>query len=353
MATNKKFATNIDLADPTNYPDGRIKDNTGVGDGTPVNRLLYSDLHEYFAKLMRLANIAYNGLPDNEANGYQLVAAAIALAGKNDFLYNLNNVSGVVTIDTDLSIVKSGEILTAKAAFNFSAQTLIKGTAATTYGITVTSDFKSDDYVMIIKSGLNFTLVRLADGNNVDALVAEYNYLKAATTAEEFAGTSTTKATTPYSNQLAFARRVIGLDSGLFLATTLRNGLLSKEDKAIIDSFVDPVKNRGWFSSVSPGTGSVGTTLPSSGDVVSAVIDQVQYSPNNSSVTILVTMENAMANLNYFVRASVQSEGTMEVDNDIAGNVFKPVSTTQFRWSITDKLDGAKSLKIHFEAVQI
>lgn len=353
MATDKKLAPNIDNSEPGIYPNGRIKDNTGAGDGTPVNRLLYSDLHEFFAKLMRLANIAYNGLPDNEANGFQLVSALIALAGKNDYIYNLSSVGGVINISTDISIVNAGEVLLTKAGFNFATESNIKGTTPSSYGVSVPSAFKNNDYLLLIKNGSTFTLHRLADGNNIDAMVAENNYLKAADIADEFAGLSSAKATTPYTNQLAFTRRVIGLDSGLFLATALRNGLMSKEDKALLDSLINPVKNVGWFSGVSPGSGTVGTLAPRYGNVVSAELIKVNYAPNNSSNTYLVTLENPMIGTNYFVRTAIQSEGTLELDNDIAGNVFRVISNTQFQWAITDKLDSTKNLKINLEVVQL
>src|SRR5579859_6342310 len=100
MATDKLSAPNIDNSDSTNFPNGRIKDNTGTGDGTPVNRLLYSDIHEFFAKLMRMAKIPYNGLPESEGNGYQLIQALQALANKNDLLAILNSVSGELQITT-------------------------------------------------------------------------------------------------------------------------------------------------------------------------------------------------------------------------------------------------------------
>ncbi len=350
MATNKKNAPNIDLSDLPNYPDGRIKDNSGSGDGTPVNRLLYSDLHEFFAKIMRMANIAYSGLPDNETNGHQLVAAAIALAGKNDFVYPISDIAGIVNIATDLAILKDGEIMMAKAGFNFVSQANIKGVQPTLYNITVPSAFKTNDYVLLIKSGSGFNIIRLAEGNNIDAIVAEYNYLKAATTTDEFAGISNSSATTPYTNQLAFARRVIGLDSAMFLATTSRNGLFSKEDKAILDGLQDPVKNRGWFSGLNIAT-PVGTMLPRFGDVVSATV----ITPDNPAdeTFVRVVVQNAMGWPNYYVRMFVESEASLGVDNDGCCPVFKKEAATQFLIGIKETAPGTQSLKIHIEVVQI
>ena len=59
----------------SDYPDGRIKDDTGINDGTPINVKTNGDIQQFFAKLMRLAGITPNGLPDSEYNGLQLIQA--------------------------------------------------------------------------------------------------------------------------------------------------------------------------------------------------------------------------------------------------------------------------------------
>ena len=57
---------NVDNSDLVNYPDGRIKDNDGTGNGTGVNRSVYGDLHANISKLMRLYSITPNNVPDND-----------------------------------------------------------------------------------------------------------------------------------------------------------------------------------------------------------------------------------------------------------------------------------------------
>ncbi|MBB6236486.1 hypothetical protein HDC90_001098 [Pedobacter sp. AK013] len=352
MATDKKELAKIDNSDPANYPNARIKDDTGTGDGTPVNRLVYSDLHEFFAKLMRLAAIAYNGLPDNESNGYQLVDAAIALAGKNDIITPLGVNSGVLQVPLKFSTLKDGEALICKAGFDLNTETTIKGIDPLTKAIEATSKFKTNDYVRFIYSSSGaIKLVRLADGLNLDTLVAELNYLKGATLSEEYAGTSTVKSTTPYTNQLAFAQRVIGSMSSIFLATALRNGLLSKEDKAIIDGIAQsPIRNTGWFSGLDPGSAQVGSNLPVSGDVLTA---NVYYANPGGESTVRITLKNPMSNMNYFIRSSVESEGNILADNGICVPVFKKESTTQFSISVEEVYSISQNLKIHIEAVQL
>lgn len=74
MARKLSNQINVVPADST-YPLARIKDNPGDGTGTAVNEALYGDMHQFFARLMQIANVVPNGLPDNAYSGYQLITA--------------------------------------------------------------------------------------------------------------------------------------------------------------------------------------------------------------------------------------------------------------------------------------
>lgn len=82
------------------YPYGAIRDNTGSNNGTPVNKLVYDDLHQFFERMMAQAGITHNGLPDNATNGFQLFTALIALFGGRRAVVNI----GSWDMDTDASI---------------------------------------------------------------------------------------------------------------------------------------------------------------------------------------------------------------------------------------------------------
>lgn len=69
------------------YPFGNIKDNTGTNNGTPVNKLVYADFHQFFEKMMAVAGITANGLPDSETNGFQLFEALLgAMKTQNEWI---------------------------------------------------------------------------------------------------------------------------------------------------------------------------------------------------------------------------------------------------------------------------
>lgn len=57
------------------YPYGSLRNNPGDNTGTPVNVNLVGDVMQLMEKIMAESGITPNGLPDNEANGWQLYEA--------------------------------------------------------------------------------------------------------------------------------------------------------------------------------------------------------------------------------------------------------------------------------------
>lgn len=66
---------------------------------------------------------------------------------------------------------------------------------------------------------------------------------------------------------------------------------------------------------------------------------------------ILVTMQNAMPNINYYVRCIVESQAGYTLDSQVAGSSFKKISTTQFYYIVAETGSATQNLKVHFEAV--
>ncbi|WP_158993454.1 hypothetical protein [Mucilaginibacter sp. L196] len=359
MATNKLNAPNIDSSDLINFPDGRIKDNDGTGDGTGVNRLIYSDLHEFFAYLMRAAALQYNGLPESVGNGYQLIQALMNFAVKNDYIAALNATTviiggvntNVLSVGLKLSTLNVNESVVCLAAADFNnAITLIAGSESGVYQtITVPSNYKAGDYLQLIVTNSGITLIRLANALNLQEICTELGFLQAATGAEELAGTIDTVGTTPYTNQLAFTNRLNGSESGTYLATPTNNGLMSAADKTTLNSLNNPVKNVGWFSGVDVNGGNPGLYYPVHGDIASAVLFN---KGTNSDSIIIVTFNNPMPG-SYFVRSMIESQTNVSTDDGIRCPVFVPLGPTSFKWIISEVAPGTQSLKIHIEVVAI
>lgn len=338
---------NVDNSDLSNYPDGRVKDNTGSGNGTGVNERVYGDLHQAIAKLMRLYGIIPSGLPDNEANGFQIVEALKALASKNDYIYPLSSVDGVLNVDIKFANMQNGEFIVCRASVDKTTETQIKGIGATNFSITYSGSFKTNEYVRVIKTSGGISIVRLADWNSLSAMATDLGFLKKATYLQEIDGTLDTVATTPLNNALAFVERVNGLLSAGSLASAIRNGLYPKEHFTIVAGLgASPVKNIGWFSGLDVGASG---SLPVSGNITSAVATILLNGESN----ILVTFQNPMQNVNYFVRIHLESQGSFSEDNNILTPVFVPFSTTQCKISMNEIVSGLQSLKVHLEVVQL
>jgi hypothetical protein len=356
MATNKLLAPNIDASDLVNYPNGRIKDNSGAGDGTAVNRQLYSDLHEFFAKLMRMAAITYNALPDNEGNGFQLVQALQALAGKNDMLQTLNSDGTTVSIATKLGILQLGELMICQSAFNYAAEASIEGndTSVITRTLTVSSPFKTNDYILLQVTSGGISLIRLATADNLDVLAAALNYLKACSDAEATTGTITSKAVTPHALKAAFTEWVTDPTAAIpFIATDATPGLLSASDKTLLDTLSNPVKNRGWVSGIDVCGNTVGSSLAVGGDIASATaLGQDVAVPRAQEYQI--NFAHNMANTNYMVQLFIESQ-TPTANSD--ASVFTPVFRNKLVGSCTfilrEGMTVTQSLKVHVKVEQL
>lgn len=345
----KSTLTNIDLTDLANYPDGRIRNNTGPGIGTPVNERVYGDIHEFFAKLMRLAGLTYNELPENETNGYQLIDAARALAAKNDFILTLTDNGNDINIPTALGIVTPNEFFICRASFDKAAHDTIIGTDTVSKSVVFTGDFLNNEYVLVINTDTNVQLIRLINAGNLDAAVAAINFLKAATQNQENTGTANNVATTPQTNLAAFTRRVTGADSNNHLASASNNGLMSSAQFTQLANSVNREVNYGTVTGDLPlGGGAVNTTFPVTGDITRAEVTAI----GNNGSTITLTFANAMSNTGYYLEIFVESLGQDFLDNAIQPIVFKPLTTTTASIRIDETASVTHNLRLHITTIQ-
>lgn len=70
MAHQLKNKQNVTGPNST-FPFGDIKDNPGNNTGTPYNRAVYGDFHQFFAKTLSDSGITPNDLDENAVNGFQ------------------------------------------------------------------------------------------------------------------------------------------------------------------------------------------------------------------------------------------------------------------------------------------
>ena len=83
----RRLSTKTNVVTPdADFEFGRIQDENGSGNGTPVIELLYGDMHQFFEKLITDGGITANGLPEGTTNGYQLNDALNAVIAAADAL---------------------------------------------------------------------------------------------------------------------------------------------------------------------------------------------------------------------------------------------------------------------------
>ena len=354
MARDKAAQANINNADPINFPNARIENNTGGGNGTPVNESVYGDLHEFFAKLMRLYGISYNGLPDNEQNGYQLIEAVKSLASKNDFVIPLTTSDNVFNLPIKIGKLLENESIIIKATVDKGLETSVKGTLDNvTKTITYLGDFKANEYVRLINTTASIVLVRMIDSFNLSSAVEDLLFLRAATATETIDGVISNKGVTPESFLAAFAEYVIGNSSINFLADTTRNGLYSKEHFDIVENIAAPTDKYGTFDPADIGsTTPVGTQVSASGDIVSAIVNANDGNGfNGESYTL--TLNSAMLNTNYSLDLSLESLGSETVDNNTQGLVWQKISPLAFKVFLEENSGASvQALRVHVTVKQ-
>ena len=349
MARDKSQLQNIDLSNP-DYISGRIKDNTGGNNGTPVNERVYGDMHQTFAKLIQLAGITYNNLPDNETNGYQLIDAIAHLAGKNDKALELGKSGGNLTLPIKVSKLVDKEVITAKATIQKGSETSLKGTLDNVNKtVTYLGDFIPGEYLRLINLSSEIVVITQVDAFNLQRLCEDIGFMIAATNAQAKAGSINDKAITPLSLITAFSFWVNGADSDNYLADASQNGLLSKEQWQVIDDIGAPaLRNRGSYIHGQIKAASIGTNYSSSGDISAKKTDQ-----SSDGDYVEITFANAMDDTNYRLEVFTEALGNINFANDVDVIPFKKISTTKAEIFVERFTAQNHNLKIHIDVIQL
>jgi hypothetical protein len=114
MARRLQDKTNV-TAPGGNYPYGRVKNNSGANDGTPVDENLVGDEMQFWERLLAIGGVIANGLPENSANTFQYMIALInIIVAQATTLVNAEAAIRAAA-DTNLSntkVAKSGDTMT-------------------------------------------------------------------------------------------------------------------------------------------------------------------------------------------------------------------------------------------------
>lgn len=95
------------------YPFGKIRNDEGSGDGTPVVEELYGDIHETITAIVKDSQIVIpNGLPDNASNGYQIFQAMFQTPTKHNIVYDFEtNEDNKFVVNEHISNLKLKEYM--------------------------------------------------------------------------------------------------------------------------------------------------------------------------------------------------------------------------------------------------
>lgn len=353
MARDKGTLQNIDNSNPALYPNGRLVDNNGSGNGTPVSEFVYGDVHEFFAKLMRRYAYTYNGLPDNTDNNYQLVEAAAALPSKNDYIRQISEQDATtLTVNLKIGSLEENEACLCQTSVDFTGRTTIKGEDNTEKSISIIGTSLPNEYVLLVNTSSTVFLIRQVDISNIEAVVNGFGFLKKASQVEEDAGAIDTVATTPLVNKTTFIKRVIGADSVNYLATASQNGLLSAAGFVTLSQIAGTTaRNIGFISPVDSRTsgGPVnGTPLTVGGDITVATYGNVV--PGGR--LIRCTMNTAMDNTDYYVRYSIEDDQLNSLNTGYTTPIFRAISDTQFDVLINQSGINVLNGRFHMEVIQ-
>jgi|GEM_PF-3746515 len=170
---NKANQVNIDNSDLFNYPNGRIRNNDGSGNGTPVDESVYGDLHETKDKIMRDSKTTYNNLPDNQTNGYQLYEALMSLGGKNDMIKTITKINDTtLLIPVKIEALKEDESIIFQSNFaSTNAMVSIRGSDNISKNLTILGGFQSGQKVRLINKSSAINIVGLYDSEVLPNLI--------------------------------------------------------------------------------------------------------------------------------------------------------------------------------------
>lgn len=170
---NKATQVNIDNSDSFNYPNARIRNNDGSGNGTLVDESVYGDLHETKDKFMREAKIPHNNLPDNTTNGYQLYEAMTSVGGKNDMIKSLFKINDTtLSIPIKIEALQVDETLIFKTDFNSTNQMIkIIGSDNVEKSLSISGSFKIGQKVRLINNQNSINLIGLYDEEILPGLI--------------------------------------------------------------------------------------------------------------------------------------------------------------------------------------
>ncbi len=107
MARKLEDQVNVEAPD-SDYPYGRIRDDQGIGNGTPLTEAVHGDYHQFFARILAESGVVANDLPDNEYTGFQYYEGLLGVITKRISRYSAGDSVAVGLSDNFNEFILAG-----------------------------------------------------------------------------------------------------------------------------------------------------------------------------------------------------------------------------------------------------
>jgi len=133
----------------SDFPNGAIKNETDINEGTPVVREIYNDPLVNLYKILDLAGVVFDGTEDKEGK-YQLVEAIRKLPNLlNDIEQVLTLSGGVWSVPFNLTYIPTKYVFFARASDAYTPGTFKGLNASPSYSFT-SSGFAANDELLVV-----------------------------------------------------------------------------------------------------------------------------------------------------------------------------------------------------------
>lgn len=268
MARQLSSVPNTDPPDGE-YPGGKIRNDNPPTDGTPVIEELYGDITQFFHKLMRLAGISYNDLPENETQGFQFIQAMAAYVRTLSANTAERGVAELATNAETQAGIDSQRIVTPAGLESKTATTTRKGIAETATNAETQTGTDTE------------RIVTPASLSSRTATTSRTGIAELATNTEVQTGTDTERIVTPsgLSSRTATETR-----SGILeVATELESRLGTDDTKIITPLKLKRKIKSGMYQVGDVGSGGTNATITHNMNLIPGnyVVQITQYTPNS------------------------------------------------------------------------
>lgn len=139
--------------DVSRFPDGQIRNETDLVQGTPVTREVYGDILTNLYKLLRLTGVSPTQTEDSELTQYQIIQALKLFSNDLNDLKQILTVDGsTISIGINFDLLPENYVMIGQISDSLDSSTTytLEGTGISTQSIEVLKDIEPSEIVVLI-----------------------------------------------------------------------------------------------------------------------------------------------------------------------------------------------------------